>query len=282
MRKFKLQTLTAVLLSLFFLAGCIESAKTRKTAQPNDASSQETWTVKLMTYNVHHCNPPSKEKIGTIEIDAITRVIASASPDIVFLQEIDDHNSRSGKDINEAEVIAKQLGMNFCFGKAIDFAGGGYGVAILSKYKLSGSRVYYLPKEMNIKSEQRILLTAELTRSNGRKIRLACTHLDVVSTENRMQQSFKIAEISAQDTLPVILAGDFNDSQKSKALVNLGKTFNLGCSSCLPTVPSDKPTDAIDFILTDKKYHWKVLSWSVAEDTYASDHRPVISELLLK
>jgi endonuclease/exonuclease/phosphatase family metal-dependent hydrolase len=269
----------AGLLLLWVLAGCSDSKMIAKTESSKRSAHPNSVDLKVMTYNVHHCNPPSKERVGIIELGSVAKVIAAESPDIVFLQEIDDHNSRSGKDINQAEALAKQLGMNYYFGKAIDFAGGGYGVALLSKFPLSALQVYALPKSENLKSEQRVLLTAIATLENRQKLRIACTHLDVVSTENRVMQSSKIAEILKKDTLPVVLGGDFNDTLASKTISHLANSFQLDCQSCLPTVPADMPKDAIDYIFTDKKYKWKVLFYQVGEDHYASDHRPVISRL---
>ncbi|HEX5024776.1 MAG TPA: endonuclease/exonuclease/phosphatase, partial [Agriterribacter sp.] len=40
--------------------------------------------VKVMSYNVHHCNPPSKPAL--IDVDAIAKAIRQQNPDIVALQ----------------------------------------------------------------------------------------------------------------------------------------------------------------------------------------------------
>ena len=117
-------------------------------------------TLKLLTYNVHHCNPPGK---NIIDVAAIANVVRQSNASIVALQEIDVNTSRSGKDLNQAEAIAKACGMYFCFGKALDFAGGGYGVAILSKYPISDVQTFLLPKDADPKAEQRVLLTASKT-----------------------------------------------------------------------------------------------------------------------
>jgi endonuclease/exonuclease/phosphatase family metal-dependent hydrolase len=270
------------LILLILLAGCSEVVKTTNAKGAELNRGIGPVELQVMTYNVHHCNPPSKEKAGIIELSSIAKVIEGASPDIVFLQEIDDHNSRSGKDINQAEALAKLLGMNYYYGKAIDFAGGGYGVAILSRFSLSGSQVYFLPKSEHLKSEQRVLLTAIATLENKQKLRIACTHLDVVSSENRVMQSNRIIDILKKDTMPVILGGDLNDTINSQTIINLSNAFKLDCKSCLPTVPADAPKDGIDYIFTDWKYKWQILTYYVGEDHYASDHRPVISKLSLR
>lgn len=110
-------------------------------------------TIKVMTYNVHHCNPPGKSYAGVIDIAAISKVIWGQNPDLVVLQEIDNHTTRSGKDINEAAEIAKSLGMYYYFGKAISYGGGGYGIAILSRFPITEMRTVKLPKEVDPNTE---------------------------------------------------------------------------------------------------------------------------------
>src|SRR5690606_28018267 len=103
-------------------------------------------------YNIHHANPPSKPAL--IDIDAIARAIKDQDPDLVALQEVDVNTQRSGK-FNQAEEIARRLGMSFFFAKAIDHGGGDYGVAILSKFPMSETAIHSLPTEPNTKGEPR-------------------------------------------------------------------------------------------------------------------------------
>ncbi|HEU5168445.1 MAG TPA: endonuclease/exonuclease/phosphatase family protein [Chitinophagaceae bacterium] len=238
-------------------------------------------TLKVLTYNVHHCNPPGK---NLIDVSAIVNVVKQSNASIVALQEIDVNTSRSGKDLDQAEAIAKACGMYFCFGKALDFAGGGYGVAILSKYPISDVQTLLLPKDVDPKAEQRVLLTARLTIGNNKYIRFASTHLDVVNESNREQQVNVIIKKMATDSLPFIIGGDFNATPKSNSIKLLDKAFQRSCTECTPTIPQDTPTDAIDFIAFDKRVakKIKIVKHFVITETYASDHRPVYAELLIK
>lgn len=74
-----------------------------------------------MTYNVHHCNPPSQP--DSIDIPAIAKAIRSQNPDLVDLQEIDVNTQRSGA-FNQAGELARQLNIKFFFGKVIDHGSG--------------------------------------------------------------------------------------------------------------------------------------------------------------
>ena len=252
--------------------------------KPGSASAESKWsttdTLRILSYNVHHCNPPGK---NIIDVPAIVNVVKQSNASIVALQEIDVNTTRSGKELDQAAAIAKECGMYFCFGKAIDFAGGAYGVAILSKYPISEVETMLLSKEADPKTEQRVLLTARLAIGKNKFIRFASTHLDVVNEANREQQVNEIIKKLKSDSLPFIIGGDFNATPNSNAIDLLDKAFQRSCTECAPTIPQDIPTETIDFIAFDKRYakRIKIEKHLVIKETYASDHRPVYVELLI-
>lgn len=241
-------------------------------------SSTFSGDLKVMTYNVHHCNPPSKSAVGEIDIDTIAGVIKKQNPDLVALQEIDDHTSRSGA-FNEAGVIAQKLNMYYYFGKAIDYGGGGYGVAILSKYPLSDTRTIPLPSTQGFKGETRVLALATIALPNGKSVRFSSTHLEVSSGANRDLQIKEINRIATAEALPFIIGGDFNSAEGSTVIQELDKAFTRTCEQCEPTIPVHHPTKAIDFIAFSKNVPFKVLSHRVIPEQYASDHLPVVAVL---
>lgn len=245
------------------------------------ANAKEEDTLRILTYNVHRCNPPGTK---IIDIAAIANVVKQSKADVVALQEIDVNTIRSGKDIHEAEEIAKACGMYVCFGKAIDFSGGAYGVAVLSKYPISAVQNYLLPKDADPKTEQRTLLIAEITISSKKKFYFACTHLDVENADNRVLQINEIQKRANAVSIPFFIGGDFNDTTGSKALQIFDQHFQRSCQTCGPTFPQDKPTKTIDFIAFQKKQAKKIttIRHEVLAEKYASDHRPVLAELLVK
>ncbi|PSL50319.1 hypothetical protein CLV51_1011663 [Chitinophaga niastensis] len=130
-----------------------------------DIFGQKKNALTILTYNIHHANPPSKP--GVIDVKAIGAVVRREAPDFVALQEVDVHTGRSGKTVDEAKDIAVDAGMNSCFAKAIDYDGGGYGIAILSKYKIDSTHVINLPSAIN-GSENRVLLLAFINMGGQR------------------------------------------------------------------------------------------------------------------
>lgn len=259
------------------MASC--SKKTDNPPQPEPVVPGDfiPGNLRAMTYNIHHCNPPSKG--NEIDLNAVANVIIQQNPDVVALQEVDDHTSRSGA-FNQAEEIAKKLGMNYYFGKAINYGGGAYGVAILSKFPLSEMKVNPLPSEPGSDAEARVLATAKVTFPDGKVILFGSTHLDAQSSSvNRELQVREINRIASTESLPFIIAGDFNDSPGSTVIQLLDQKFKRTCNQCDPTIPATKPTKAIDFIAFAPADGFTVTSHRVIPESYPSDHLPVVATL---
>lgn len=232
--------------------------------------------LRVMSYNVRHCSPPST---GLIDINATAAAIKNQHPDIVALQEIDVNTKRSGP-FNEAEEIAKKLNMNFYFGRTIDYDGGEYGIAILSKYPISESKTFRLPTDTSTKGEPRALITIKVKLPDGKTIRFGCTHLDAQRLPvNRELQIKEIIRISASEKSPFILAGDLNSTPESSVISELDQHFTRTCQPCKPTIPTPNPNKTIDFISFTKASNFKVISQEVIPEAYASDHFPILAIL---
>ena len=262
-----------VLSSMMMLLSC--------SPKVQQATSSDVSSLKVMSYNIHHANPPSVP--GKIDLDAIAKVIKDQNPDIVALQEVDVNTGRSGK-INEASILALKTGMkSFYFAKSIDHDGGDYGVAILSKYPLSDNQIHRLPKEASSKGEPRVLATAKVNLPGGKKLLFGSTHLDAQKSDtNRLLQVAEINKIAAIEKLPFIIAGDLNATPESPVIKIFDEQFTRTCSDCGFTIPVVTPTKTIDFIGFSKTSNMEIVSHEVIPAHYASDHLPVVSILKLK
>ena len=128
-------------------------------------------SLRVLTYNIHH----GEGTDGKVDLARIAKVIAAADPDLVALQEVDNKTKRTG-GVDQTAELAKLTKTHGKFGKAIDFEGGGYGQAILSKYPLGDLTVQTLPGEP--RSEQRVAAAAEVTLGgDSRKVLFVTTHL---------------------------------------------------------------------------------------------------------
>lgn len=230
-----------------------------------------------MSYNIHIANPPSKP--GLIDMDAIIKAIKAEDPDLIAVQEVDVNTVRSGK-INQAEILARGLNMNFFFAKSIDHDGGDYGVCILSKFPISETKINRLTTVEGTRGEPRVLATAKVHLSNGKFIRFGSTHLDAqAKPTNREAQIEDIIRITKEETLPFIIAGDFNAVPGSTVIDKLYQNFSNSCQTCGPTIPVVNPNKTIDYIAFRTAKDFSIVSHKVVQEHYASDHLPVVAVL---
>ena len=235
--------------------------------------------LKVMTYNIHILNPPSKP--GQTDIAATAKVITDANPDIVFLQEVDKNTGRNGYNGEQAKDLAEITKMNFVFYSATSVGRGLYGVAILSKYPLKAIKKYMLTKE-NESTEQRVLGTAEVDLPGMDSVTVAVTHLQHNSATNRLQQVRDITSLLGPVKGRTIIAGDLNETETATAFFDVfDGTFTRTCkgSNCPRTFSAQLPTAVIDYIAYKPSNTFNVQSHRIISEYYASDHLPVIAEL---
>jgi len=258
--------------TLLIMCSCGVSREQATTSQKPTSNE-----LKIMSYNIHIGNPPSKP--GIIDMEAIIKAIKSENPDLIALQEVDVNTARSGK-INQADIIARKLGMNFFFAKAIDHDGGDYGVALLSKFPISETKIHRLTTVAGSGGEPRVIATARILLKNGKYIRFGATHLDHLRNPvNREVQIEEINKIGIEEKLPFIIAGDLNAVTESAEIQKLDQVFMRTCSKCEPTFPVGTPNRTIDFIAFKKTDKFSVISHRVVQEHYASDHLPVVALL---
>lgn len=246
------------------------------------AGGEKGAKIKVLSYNIHHCNPPSKAKEGLIDIPAVAKVIKESKADLVALQEVDVNTERSGKGVHEARELARLTGMHFFFVKTIDHQGGDYGIAVLSRFPILDSVSYKLPMKEGAGGEPRGLAVITVKLKGGKKMLFASTHFDLKAA-NKPLQAEEINRIFRDQSLPVVLAGDFNSVPESDAIVLLDTEFRRSCKeNCGFTIPEINPTRTIDYIMFRKPEQVEVLSHRVISEPYASDHLPVMAELMVK
>jgi len=237
--------------------------------------------LKVMAYNIHHCNPPSQPDL--IDVEAIAKVIRNESPDLVALQEVDVHTRRSGKDLHQAKALAELTDMHYYFRKAIDYEGGEYGIAVLSRFPIEDTLGFALPMAPGLNAEPRAVAAVKVKLSDGQMLIVASTHLDL-ATQHRSLQAQKIVESFTKDNYPVIVAGDFNDVVGSEPIEIMDQAFRRTCvgDNCPGTIPVTTPNRIIDYVFYRPSSAMRVTEHRVVAETYASDHRPVVAVLQLK
>src|SRR5258705_8222582 len=99
------------------------------TADLNNTQAAKKSTLRVMTYNIHVGVGMDKK----LDLQRIADVINHEHPDLVGLQEVDRGVKRTeGKD--EIGELAAMTHMDYAFAHNLDYQGGQYGVAILSRF----------------------------------------------------------------------------------------------------------------------------------------------------
>jgi len=218
-----------------------------------------------MSYNIRNCKGMDKNVDYTRVID----VINAQKPDILMLQEVDSATVRYGGAV-VSDTIARACGYVATYAPAIDFQGGKYGIALLSRSKPLSVKQYALPG----REENRTLVVVEFKRYI-----VACTHLSLTEAD-RMASLPIIIEAAKQSNKPFIIAGDFNAEPTEEFIAQFSKHFTVVGDSTIPTFPADKPNIKIDYIAVYKNAaarRAQAKGYTVLEEPMASDHRPIVA-----
>ena len=249
---------------LLAIFACAASLASGQAAEP--------LRVRVLTYNIQH----GEGTDGKIDLARTAAVIKRLTPDLVALQEVDKATTRS-RGVDQAAELGKLTGMHVAFGKAMDFAGGQYGEAILSRYPLTEVQVHNLPFTEGC--EPRCALAAHVRLGDdGPEFVFAGTHLEHAKAPVRLCQAQKLnPALAAKNTLPTILAGDFNDVPDSPAIKVLQPHWtDATAGQPQPTWPSDQPRMKIDYVFFRPTDGWRVVEKQVSDESIASDHCPLL------
>jgi endonuclease/exonuclease/phosphatase family metal-dependent hydrolase len=230
--------------------------------------------LRVLTYNLHHCEGLD----GKVDLARLARIVLSSGADMVALQELDRRAERTGK-VDQARELAELTGMQMRYGAAMDFQGGQYGQAILCRWPIWRFNVHFLPNPSN--REPRIAVSSMIQTSAGYTVRFVGLHLDAArEDETRWLQVNRLQEVfGSDDSLPTILAGDFNDLPESRSMVRMFRDWaDTSFGNPQPTSPANAPQQRIDYVLLRPK-QWGVVKSEVLDEPVASDHRPLLVTL---
>ncbi|MNK11450.1 hypothetical protein D3C87_294920 [compost metagenome] len=265
---------------LFLLTSACGKSK-QEPAKPIDPVKAGP-VIKVMTYNIHIGNPPS-EVASARNLQAIANVINLQKPDLVALQEVDVNTTRSGKDVDQAKELARLTGMYYFYTKAIDYQGGQFGDAVLSRLPIIESKRYELSVNPELGGETRSVAMI-VVEKEGIRFNFASTHLDHLTSDiNRDHQARELVNHIKVLDKPLIIAGDLNSLPTSNTIKTLQEQLTYACSSNCPlTFPSVNANRTIDYILINKPEKFIVKDYRIVNEGYASDHLPVVATIELK
>lgn len=229
-----------------------------------------------MSYNTH----AGSDRHRRLDLDAIARTIERADPDVVALQEVDRHYGPRSRYQDQPAWYAERLGMQVHFAANLrvpapraDAPEGEYGLALLSRLPMH--RTDHRPYEF-VLGEPRGLVSAMIDW-NGTTVRVINTHLSVSHATNRRAETAELLDVVAAANGPTVVAGDFNARPRATELRtlrhHLTDAWRAG-RGCGTTCTARR----IDYVWVSPPLQ-PIRSW--VGRSRASDHRPVITDLVL-
>jgi endonuclease/exonuclease/phosphatase family metal-dependent hydrolase len=269
-RRRLLSTLIFVLTALLLLR--VSSAG----SAPSSLVSKKT--LRIMTYNIHVGVGMDKK----LDLKRIADVINRENPDLVGLQEVDRGVKRT-EEKDEIAELAKLTRMDFSFAPNLDYQGGQYGVAILSRHLIQ--KADHQKYENKRETERRGMLRVEV-EIDGKKLNFVTTHLDYQFEDGRLFETEQLLRLLDGIAGPLIIAGDFNDEPKGSAYKLMLTRFEdawIGSKAKGEglTFPANQPVKRIDYIFTRATDRIRVKkAWVI--DSLASDHLPLMAEVEIR
>ncbi|SEI04529.1 Metal-dependent hydrolase, endonuclease/exonuclease/phosphatase family [Rheinheimera pacifica] len=265
--------------ALHYLGRSPQQQAPSRSARP----AEQTDTLRVMTYNVHSCIGLD----GKVDVERVARVIAQANPDVVALQELDVGRDRS-LGLDQAQLIARYLEMEFHFHPAMHMEEERYGDAILTHLPLRLVKAGPLPGLADRpKLEPRGAIWAAV-QFNGQEVQIINTHLGLQPRERLAQ----IDCLLGKDWLghadcrgPVVLCGDLNAQPNSQVCRRI--TAQLQDSQTLlaqhrpaGTFPSRFAALRIDHIFVSQAVAVTAVDIPSSQlAKVASDHLPLLVQL---
>lgn len=271
-----LRTAVAVAFAAFgaFASACVPLPSTRADLP-----------LRVMSYNI---------RSGNGNLDSTAAAIRAQQPDVVALQEVDVHWAERSAFADQVSELAAKLGMVARFAPIYVLPAltpgappREFGVALLSRYpvvRFRNDTIARLSTQVQnpAPSPAPGLLDA-LLDVQGRPVRVFNTHLDYRKDPAvRAEQVHEMLGFIGDLSVPTLVFGDMNAAPDAPELQPLLAKLHdawSGSTSAGFTYPAEAPRERIDYVLVSPQF--SVTSVRVP-DTQASDHRPVVAELMLR
>lgn len=237
--------------------------------------------LNVLVYNIH----AGKDAKAVNNIARVASIVKATGADVALLQEVDVNTRRSGGADQPAE-LADLTGFRDVFGKTLEYDGGEYGIAVLTRWPVEHDTLFRLsvtPRQERAGGsyEPRGVLHALIATPHG-PLHILNTHFDPSADDRfRMQEAaglLRLAERLRASGELVLLGGDLNANPDSRVLAlfrDAGwKDAWEGCGEGEgKTFPYNAPVKRIDYLLLGPRASCVSAEVLVTD---ASDHRPVM------
>ncbi|HET7549731.1 MAG TPA: endonuclease/exonuclease/phosphatase family protein [Gemmatimonadaceae bacterium] len=235
--------------------------------------------IRVVSYNIH----AGKDAEQHPNLERVAAVLDSLDADIVLLQEVDRGTERSGR-VDQVAELERLTGMHGAFAKSLDFQGGDYGIAALSRWPIESTETVPLPTDppadRGVKMyEPRVAIHVVVSTPAG-ALHVVGTHLGAENVSTfRDQEARGLLEHLRKHVpagVPLLIGGDFNSTPDSDVHAGFASTYQDSWQACGAgdgyTFPADSAVRRIDYLYV------RGLQCTAARvvDTQASDHRPLL------
>lgn len=242
-----------------------------------------------------------------LELRGVIDFLAGSRADLIFLQEV-DMNSRRAHHLNIAEEIARELRMNYVFGREFQELLQGssdspayHGQATLCRWRLLNPRLIRFRNQSGFWQPHWFVLRIEpfQVRLGGRialvvRVQVAGRGLVTYNLhlESRGPEQLRVAQLeealsdasSLEGGTPLLIAGDLNlDSSRGEAAAEL-RRFQFRNA----VGPRPRPTTSRKLLLPGRPIDWAFIrgpiqtsQFEVHSSVHASDHFPLSFTVIL-
>jgi endonuclease/exonuclease/phosphatase family metal-dependent hydrolase len=262
--------------ALLNAAGCVAGQRARESATPQP--------IRVMVYNIH----AGKDGNGVHNLSRVAELVGVLRADVVLLQEVDRRTQRSGGE-DQLATLSLATGMHGVMGKTLDYQGGEYGIAILSRWPIVRDTLIRLP------------VTPEQVRGGGSReprgaqvaaiehpagpIVVINTHLDASREDHWRRQEAEhllaIATSAGTGAMMVLVGGDINSTPESEVqqLIRAGglrDSWTMCGSGDGHTFRADSLVRRIDYLYLTGDTRCRKAEVIA---TLASDHVPLLVQV---
>jgi endonuclease/exonuclease/phosphatase family metal-dependent hydrolase len=229
--------------------------------------------LKVLAYNIHH----GEGMDSIVDLQRVADLITELDVDIVTLQEVDSMTVRTGM-VDQTRALADLTGMSAAFGRFMDYDGGAYGMAVLSRWPMTEATNWTLPDGPEPRSALAVRVQSP---ASGREAIVIGIHLYGTNAE-RLAQFMALQDHLRGETAPIVLAGDFNSTPGSEVMDHLSIGWTIAPKGAdHMSFPSYAPDREIDFIVYRPTDAWHVEEQRLLDEPVMSDHRPLVATIVL-
>ncbi|MFC0409622.1 endonuclease/exonuclease/phosphatase family protein [Roseomonas elaeocarpi] len=225
--------------------------------------------LRVMSWNIHAGICPA----GRYDLNRVIALARRHAPDILALQEVEGRGRAAEAPFRQ---LCEALGGHSVEAPTLGTAGpdGAYGHMLISRWPITDAAVH----DISCPGREPRAAIAATVQAPGGPLRVIAAHFGLRGGERRFQAT-KLAALAKATDLPVLAMGDFNEwswrGAVDGALLSVmpGRTRQR-------TFPVARPLFSLDRIYARPRGLLR-RSWTDAAAREASDHLPVLAEIVL-